>query len=193
MLDAVNQDSLQIITLYRQQKIQTQAVDSFYSPVIFGTLSVTQWKCEVRRGPHPDSHTGSCWVNTWRAEGHCATNWWEHSYCLWIKDTAILGAGLTQQKKTRTIPRLEPQYTLWLLFRYLLSLLEHPKEGSHGANVESMCGDGHDVVQDASQLSIQHYKRHRTELNKLETGSSCSLVKFYFTFSSTCFVSVHVK
>lgn len=44
----------------------------------------------------------------------------------------------------------------------LLSLLKHPEEGGHGTDVEGVCGDGHDVVQDASHLSIQNYK-HSTE------------------------------
>lgn len=38
----------------------------------------------------------------------------------------------------------------------LLSLLEHPEEGGHGSDVQGVCGDGHDVIQDASQLSVQH-------------------------------------
>lgn len=37
---------------------------------------------------------------------------------------------------------------------HLLSFLKHPEERSHGADVEGMCGDGHDVVQDASHLPI---------------------------------------
>lgn len=41
---------------------------------------------------------------------------------------------------------------------YLLSLLKHPEEGGHGTDVKGVRGDGHDVVQDASHLSIQNYK-----------------------------------
>lgn len=44
----------------------------------------------------------------------------------------------------------------------LLSLLEHPEEGGHGADVEGVRGDGHDVVQDAGQLSVQNCG-HNTE------------------------------
>lgn len=39
---------------------------------------------------------------------------------------------------------------------HLLSFLKHPEERSHGANVEGVCGDGHDVVQDASHLPIKN-------------------------------------
>lgn len=46
----------------------------------------------------------------------------------------------------------------------LLSLLEHPEEGCHRADVERMCGDGHDVVEDASQLSVQHYEQKEKDL-----------------------------
>ncbi len=42
----------------------------------------------------------------------------------------------------------------------LLSLLKHPEEGGHRTKVKSMCGDSHDVVHDASQLSIQNYKQN---------------------------------
>lgn len=45
----------------------------------------------------------------------------------------------------------------------LLSLLKHPEEGGHGTDVKGVCGDGHDVVQDASHLSVQNYK-YNTEL-----------------------------
>ncbi len=42
---------------------------------------------------------------------------------------------------------------------HLLSLLKHPEERSHGADVEGVRGDGHDVVQDAGHLSVQNYKQ----------------------------------
>lgn len=48
---------------------------------------------------------------------------------------------------------------------YLFSLLKHPEEGGHGTNVKGVRSDGHDVVQDASQLSVQNCK-HNTEHNK---------------------------
>lgn len=41
----------------------------------------------------------------------------------------------------------------------LLSLLKHPEERCHGADVEGVRGDGHDVIQNAGQLSIQDWKR----------------------------------
>ena len=44
----------------------------------------------------------------------------------------------------------------------LLSLLKHPEEGGHGANVKCVCGDGHDVVKDASHLPIQNCE-HNTQ------------------------------
>lgn len=39
---------------------------------------------------------------------------------------------------------------------HFLSLLKHPEEGCHGSDVKGVRGDGHDMVQDASQLSIQN-------------------------------------
>lgn len=42
----------------------------------------------------------------------------------------------------------------------LLSLFKHPEEGGHGTNVKGVCGDGHDVVQDASHLSVQNYEHN---------------------------------
>ena len=38
----------------------------------------------------------------------------------------------------------------------LLPLLKQPEEGGHRTNVQSVSGDGHDVVQDACQLPEQH-------------------------------------
>lgn len=46
----------------------------------------------------------------------------------------------------------------------LLSLLEQPEEGCHGTDVKSMSGDGHDVIQDASHLSIQNYKHNKGQI-----------------------------
>lgn len=40
----------------------------------------------------------------------------------------------------------------------LLSLLEQPEEGGHGTDVKGVRSDGHDVVQDAGQLSVQNCK-----------------------------------
>lgn len=45
----------------------------------------------------------------------------------------------------------------------LLSLLKHPEEGRHGADVQRVRGDDHDVVQDPSQLSVQNCKHNRLE------------------------------
>lgn len=39
---------------------------------------------------------------------------------------------------------------------HFLSLLKHPEEGCHGSDVKGVRGDSHDMVQDASQLSIQN-------------------------------------
>lgn len=38
----------------------------------------------------------------------------------------------------------------------LFAFLEQPKEWRQGSHVESMCADGHDVVQDSRDLSEQH-------------------------------------
>ncbi len=47
----------------------------------------------------------------------------------------------------------------------LLSLLKHPEEGRHGSDVKGVRGDGHDVVQDASHLSVENCAHTHTTQN----------------------------
>lgn len=49
---------------------------------------------------------------------------------------------------------------------HLLSFLKHPEERSHGANIEGVCGDGHDVVQDASHLTVKNYESVKHKWHK---------------------------
>lgn len=47
---------------------------------------------------------------------------------------------------------------------YLLSFFKHPKERSHGTNVQGMCGHSHDMVQNPCYLSKQHCETERQKV-----------------------------